>query len=403
MAVGIICEYNPFHKGHLYQMQRARELSDDDAVVCAMSGHFVQRGEVALLDKFTRARMALFEGADLILEIPTLYATATAEDFAFGAVSLLLRSGVVTSLSFGMEDPSDLPLLQRAADILADPDAHPSYQSSLQALLSQKLPYPSARQRALEAMLGASLPTEGNSILALAYLTALKRLHAELPLYPVRRTNPHDDASLPSALFLRHLAKKGEDLAPYLGERAAAYLPPPSEYLFPEAIYPLLCAELARLDPVSLSAYDQVGEGLENRILEAYWSSASYEELMEAVMTKRYPRSRIRRIFLNIALGITRELKEALSFTKGPSYLRVLGLRSRAESLLSEMKQKSTLPLIINPSRDLIREGHLDKTAKAAFEKELFFSRLHAQIRKSAGLLPHPDQELREGLLKDLR
>ncbi|MCF0136717.1 MAG: nucleotidyltransferase family protein [Lachnospiraceae bacterium] len=183
MPVGIICEYDPLHKGHVYQMQEARRLAaeagiEDNRIVAVMSGNYVQRGMPSLCDKFQRTRMALEAGVSLVLELPTYYSTATAEWFAFGGVSLLERSGLVRAISFGLGDPSSMDLLQRSADLLV-PES-PAFSALLRQKLNLGLPYAAARQQALEQQLGESLPTEPNGILALEYLKALKRLSSTM-------------------------------------------------------------------------------------------------------------------------------------------------------------------------------------------------------------------------------
>ena len=180
MKAGIICEYDPFHKGHDYHLAKtlqAMPSCSQNAVIAVMSGNYVQRAQPAMWDKFTRTRMALSSGVSMVLELPTLYAAATAEWFAFGGVSLLYHSHMIDALSFGMEDESHLPVLKRASSLLFPED--PAYQTLLRRYLSEPLPFAQARQRALEDLLGQALPTGPNDVLVLEYLKAIRRLEQE--------------------------------------------------------------------------------------------------------------------------------------------------------------------------------------------------------------------------------
>lgn len=191
-AAGIICEYNPFHKGHLYHIEQTRLLTGADDIICVMSGNYVQRGEPAILDKWLRTSMALEAGASLVLELPTYYACASAEFFAFGAVSLLQHTGITDFLCFGCEEDRS-HIFQAAAAVLYEEPA--PYRSALKTYLSQGFGFAAARARALHHCLSQQYPNVNwqsliehpNNILAMEYYKALLRLHSPIQPVPVQR------------------------------------------------------------------------------------------------------------------------------------------------------------------------------------------------------------------------
>ncbi len=393
MAIGIVCEYNPFHKGHLYHMQTARSLysdltdcaSADVPIICVMSGHYVQRGEPALLDKWTRTHMALAAGASMVIELPTYYSTATAEWFAKGAISLLKHTGLTTAISFGMESPDQLPALQQLCPHLVPESA--AYQALLHKHLHTAPNFAAARESALQALAGHPLSLQSpNTILVLEYLKALQSFSWQPYLMPVKRASAgyHDlstEALYPSASAIRRQAAKGCSIQPYLPDCCAPYASGPA--VFTEDLMNHINYALCFHTTDSLCQIDEVTEGLENRILAAATDTPSYGELLERLKTKRYPTSRLRRILLNILLNITTERKQELSFTAGPAYIRVLGFRREHQSLLSQLTQKSSLPVITNLARQI---EQLPPVAKAMLEDEIHFSKVYATAHPNLNL-----------------
>ena len=377
MTNGIICEYNPFHKGHLYHIQSTLAHTDGAPIICVMSGHYVQRGEPALLDKWTRTRMALAAGAALVLELPTYYSTATAEWFSYGAISLLKHTGLVDTLSFGLEDPTKLPALQAVTAHL-QPES-PAYQALLQQNLTDTASFAQARAKAISELAGVSLPLQSpNTILVLEYLKALRSLSWNPKLLPVKRQSSgyHDlstEALYPSASAIRRQAAAGRSILPYLPDCSLAYLPSP--YVLPEDLMSPLSYALCFHTPETLADVDEVNEGLENRILAIANCYPSYSDLLQQLKTKRYPTSRLRRVLLNILLGITKTRKNALSFTDGPAYLRVLGFRKDQEAVLSHLTRTADLPVITNLPKQL---SQLPMRAQEMLKDELRFSRIYA-------------------------
>lgn len=349
-TAAIIAEYNPFHNGHAHHIALTREQTGARYVVIIMSGQYVQRGECAVADKFSRTRMALAGGADLVVELPLPFACAGAEAFARGGVGLVEALGCVDYLSFGMECES-LRQLQEAADALSDGAVKPV----LDAALAEGKTFAAARTEAVRRVHGdaaADLLCLPNNTLAVEYLRALRSLGSSIQPFGVPRDGVMHDAALPSggyaaaAVLRRILRAEGacrwEELRPYLPAASFEIL----RRLYGEGRLPAdlrRCdrAVLARLRGMTreqLSRLPDVSEGLENRLYDCVRIARSPEELIDAVKTKRYTHARIRRLVLSAFLGIRAVHSASLP------YLRILGMNARGRELLSAAKPR--LPLI---------------------------------------------------------
>ncbi len=346
-TAAIIAEYNPFHNGHAYHMARTRELTGARNIVVIMSGNFVQRGSCAVCDKFSRTRMALAGGADLVLELPLPFACATAEQFARGGVGLADALGCVDYLSFGMECGSVHQLIQ-AAEAVSDDDIKP--------LLDQKLaegkPFAAARTEAVRALYGddlAALLCLPNNTLAVAYLRALQRLSSRIQPIGILREGVGHDAAATAGEFASATAIRGM-LLDDGADRAAQYLPPASDAGLRQAVSEgqapadlgrcerAILARLRSMTREQLAALPDVSEGLENRVFSCVRTAVSLEELYAAVKSKRYSHARIRRIVLSAFLGIRAVHAQSLP------YIRILGMNARGRALLSAANP--SLPII---------------------------------------------------------
>lgn len=361
-TAGIVAEYNPFHRGHAWHIaETRRRLGGDAPVVCVMSGHWVQRGECALADKWLRAALALDRGADLVVELPTPWAMASAEPFARGAVSLLAATGVVDVLSFGSETGELAPLEAAAAALDA-----PEYPEKLRAALGRGLSFPAARQEAA----GAACLSAPNNNLGVEYLRSIRALGSTIrPLTVPRQGVGHDGPAaggFASASELRRLLRAGR------GEEAAPYLTAPwsGELADMQHIERAVLARLRTMGEGDWAALPDGGgaEGLPSRLAKAAREAVSLEDFYTRAKTRRYPHARLRRLALAAFLDLRAAERPA-----APPYVRVLGLGGRGRALLRKMKDTCPLPVIVKPAQ--ARE--LDGPALALFQAEARYTDLY--------------------------
>ena len=389
---GITAEYNPFHTGHAYQISALKaQLGPDTSVVAVMSGSWVQQGRPAVTDKWTRARMALNGGADLILELPTVWAAASAESFARGAVELLCRCGVIDTLCFGSETGELAPLLA-AAECLDSPD----YPEQLRKALEGGASFAAARQAAVEALIGpagAALASPNNN-LGVEYLRALRSLHSNIKPVTIRREGAAHNSldrtgeGFRSATQLRqHLARgEWEAVRPYVpaGNLDILQSAPLADPRLGERAV-LACLRKMTAEDWAKLPDAGAGEGLPDRLVRAARQAGSLNEFYEAAKTRRYAHARLRRLVLWAFLGLTGADRPA-----SPPYLRVLGFNARGREVLKQMKTTAQLPILTKPAH--ARE--LDGPGRRLFE-------LEAQCTDLYGLflpqLPPPGQEWTRG------
>lgn len=352
-VVGVVAEYNPFHRGHALHLRAAREAAGADAVVAVMSGCFVQRGEAALLSPAARARMALSCGADAVVALPALWALRDAEHFALGGVALLNGLGV-DDIAFGAET-ADLPLLSRAAALLEAPGS--AFQAALRRGLDAGLPHPAALCQAAEAAqpgLGALLSSP-NNVLAVSYLRAMKRLGSGMAAHAIPRQGDYHatglDSVMPSATAVRGAILRGD------WRGACQALPPAAAAILrqeaaagrihrPEALDQALLYRLRTMDDAAWRALPGLSEGLEARLQEAARRSATREALLEAAKARRYPRARLARLCAQAMLGITQADLDAHPL---PDAALLLGFRRGAEPVLARLSG-GKLPLLTRAS-----------------------------------------------------
>lgn len=359
-TVGIIAEYNPLHNGHQYQMQKAKQLSSADFVIIAMSGDFVQRGEPAIYDKYTRTHMALNAGADLVLEIPACFAAASAEDFASCAVSLLSRIGVVDTLCFGSECGNAEPLLS-AANLLAQESEN--YQVSLKNKLANGLSFPKARAEVLTKLLSEeskcsfdwnTLLSSPNNILGIEYCKALLRQNSRIQPMTIQRSGLgyHDtqiseqETCFASASAIRKAYFEGNQSAV---QKQMPHISMEMEYpIFPDDVSMLFNYRLLSLSQsgTDLTDFSDVSRELCERIKNQLLDFQSFTERIQSLKTRQYTYTRISRALLHILLGITCQDMQQFRSNGYAGYVRILGFKKQALPLMSEMKRKSQIPLI---------------------------------------------------------
>jgi len=366
---GVVSEYNPFHKGHAYQIAQAKScLGEDAAVVCCMSSDFVQRGDASILPKHLRAKAAVLGGADVVLELPAPYALRSAEGFAQSAVDILLGTGVLTDLSFGAED-ADPELLRETASLLLK---HQTVQDTL-LHLKTGISYAAARERALYARVKekAEILQKPNNILAVEYCKALIRRESNVNLLPIARKGAgHDEGAqgeYASASHIRALLRDGKP------EEALTYLPDGCADILKTAmrngqalvdqsrLENAMLSALVRLDAEGLAALPDANEGLDNRLLDAIRKGRTIEEICAQAKTKRYALSRIRRMIFCAYLGITKE-----ESTIPAPYARVLAFNDKGREVLRLARKQATLPLITKPAHAFDLGGD----ARKIFQRE---------------------------------
>jgi len=365
--IGIVAEYNPFHNGHLHHIMESKSiLSREAAIICVMSGNFVQRGDVAVFDKHARAEAAAKCGADLVLELPLPWVISSAEGFARGAVGLLGSLGVVTHLSFGSECGGVEPLNALAIALM-----EPSVDARIKAELSAEgIPYAVARQRALEVEVGemAKLLETPNNILAVEYLKALYTLRLGMKPMTVKRHGAGHDkigSGHKSAAELRGFICAGKSIIEHLPREAAEVFREASvRGRGPVNISNVETAILSRLRFMSAAAFNSVpdaSEGLGNRLCRAAWAEPTFDAVLSAAKTKRYALSRLRRMLISASLGITEGMAEVT-----PPYARILAANETGRGLIRMISEKSKVPVITRPAG----AKTLGKKEKSLFELE---------------------------------
>ncbi|MCR5842428.1 MAG: nucleotidyltransferase family protein [Oscillospiraceae bacterium] len=350
-AVGIVCEYNPFHRGHQYLIEACRDrLGSDAAVVCAMSGDFVQRGEAALFDKFTRAGAACRAGADLVVELPLPWCLSSAEGFASGAVAMLAALGCDT-LAFGSES-GDGEALDRLAAYLVSSGAITDIRKRMDADAS--LSFARARQLSAQDALGdaALFLNSPNDILGVEYLKAIKTSGADMkPLVVRREGGGHDsrgEGAFCSAMQLREMIQAGKDPAAYIPAGAMAVYRSAMEAGKIRDDRLLETALLSRLYSVRPEAFDKLpdaGGGAGRRLYKAVLNGGGMDQIVAAAGSKRLTAARMRRMLLCAALGLCAE------DTKGaPPCLRILAADEKGRALLRERGADSPIPVLTRPA-----------------------------------------------------
>ena len=326
-TMAVICEYNPFHNGHKYQLTEHKKRLGADSVICLMSGSFVQRGAPAVYDKWTRATDAVLNGADLVLELPVVYSCQSAQRFSVGAVKLLDKLGIVDFLSFGSES-GDIKKLSECADIINSDE----FNILLEEKMKSGLNFPSARTKVFEENypdIDKSLLDSPNNILALEYLNALKNINSKITPETIKRNH-----NFASASSIREKMSNNEDVASLTPTKTR-------EVYCQEAFDNLVRYHFTKESPRALQRICDMCEGLEYKFKKALLSSVSIDNLANTVKSKRYTHTRINRIIVNSLLEITD------SDTKlDPQYARVLAFNEKGQELLSKIKKSSSIPVI---------------------------------------------------------
>ena len=382
-TVGIICEYNPLHLGHVSHIEKTRAVMGvGAAVVCVMSGNYVQRGDFAVFNKHARAEAAVRCGADLVVEIPSPYALLSAEGFAAAGVSILDRLGVCDYISFGSES-GDIGLLQEAAGVLVSPEVSALVKEGLR----RGLPYASAQQRAADVLLGphSDVLRSPNNLLGIEYLKAIAASNSPLLPITVKRTGgDHDGSSGFAASVMREELITGEKPWYNMTPQAASevFLREIAAGRGPVSAKSCELAMLSRLREIDdFSGLSGVSEGLDSRFSKYAASEPSISGILDHVKTKRYAMSRIRRVLMCACLGFS-----AADVQTPPPYARVLAMNRTGMRLLKAARDKAELPIITKPASVSKYPGPVaDVFAKEAAATDFYVLGYQDEASRSGG------------------
>lgn len=398
-VTGIIAEYNPFHKGHLYQIKQIREKLRPDYIVIAMSGNFLQRGAPAFMDKYARAQMALRQGADLVFELPVCFATASAEVFAGGGVALFHTTGVTDTLCFGAESDSLAGLVSLSELLAQEP---PFYKEALSRYLKEGHSFPVARAKALPEY--ADLLSTPNNILALEYLKALLRTGSSMTpfLVPRKGHGYHDtriSGNLASASAIRKHIFQDDSLKAVSAaipkaafslmeayEKEAAFL---SEDDFSLSLHQRLIGET----PLTLAGYADFTPAIANRVIHARKDFHSWSSFCEKCNTREITYARLSRLMAHLLLNIKKEHYESCSNLYTLPYLRILGFQDSAGPLLSHLKKMAEAPLITSPAK---ADKSLAPIGQAMLKDDIYAADLYRCVLTSKTGICYPNEYQRK-------
>lgn len=372
LITGIVAEYNPLHKGHAYHISRTKEVTGCESVVAVLSSHFVQRGQACLVDKWTRTRMALISGVDLVLELPVVFSCHNAGVFGNASVDILARSGVVGAISFGMEAPS--PLLHTISDILIQ-ETDP-FKQYLKSFLDKGHSFVKARSLSLEKLIPGAYDflLRSNNNLALSYVIRIKKCRYDIRPIPVQRIGQEYHGKTPSGPFASATAIR-TGLKDHGISSVSEYLQPEIMSLLmeaeasgrlvrdQEALWPMVKALLARSQKDSLNGFSEMSEGLGNRLINLSTEAGSLDDLVGRAVTKRFPRGRIQRAIIHLLIGLDHWDNRAFQRI-GPVYIKVLGATDKGRHILRIMRKKASIPVITRAS------AHFSKVSRTMMDYE---------------------------------
>ena len=332
--IGIICEYNPFHNGHIYHINKIKEMFKDSMIIAVMSGNFTQRGIPSILSKNEKTKIALNNNIDLVVELPTIYATQGADIFAYGAVSILNQLKI-DYLVFGSES-NDIKKLEDIAKFQLD---NSTYHEKVKNYLKEGFNYPTAMAKALENN-NISTP---NDLLGLSYIKAIKLLKSNIIPLTIKRTNNFHSKDLENAISsataIREAISNKKDIKKYVPKEVLNILKEKKEIDF----FPILKYKIIT-EGVNIKKYLTVDEGIENRIIKVINDCNSLDELIQKIKTKRYTYNKLSRMFIHILCSITKD--DAIE-NKEISYIRILGFNPTGQQHLNKIKKELIVPLIV--------------------------------------------------------
>lgn len=376
-TLGIISEYNPFHNGHLYHLSKSKELTGSSHTVAIMSGHFLQRGEPALMDKWTRAKIAVENGIDLVIEIPFIYSCQSADIFAYGSINILNQLGVIDNVAFGCEN-SDLDGLSKIKDIIKnEPD---NFQQALKTQLNKGNSYPRARELALKEVLPSldSYISTPNNILAISYLMWLDSFESDIKPVAIQRekTGYHDLKTIDNFASATYIRK---EIIEYNNtDNIKNFVPEKTWYNLInynnnfndiEKYFIIINSNLMRQNKEDLLKYFDINEGLENKIIKELGNSRNINELLDRIVSKRYTSTRIKRFFFNNLFRHTKkDVFQVYKNSMFTPYARILAFNKNGQEIIYSIKEKSEIPIISNLGKSY---NHLTSLQRYAIDKDV--------------------------------
>ena len=357
--IGIICEYNPFHNGHLYHINKIKELYPDSMIILVMSGNFTERGEISLINKWDKTKIALNHNIDLVLELPFPFATESADTFANGAIRILSYFNV-DYLIFGSEC-NDINVFKELTDIQLN---NKEYNILVKDYLDLGFNYPTSMSKALSDLCGYKLNTP-NDLLGLSYVKQISLQESNIIPKTIQRTNDYHSEELndqiTSATSIRKAKEENKDISNYVPSDVLEYLNNINYLKIKEKYFELLKYKIiSEID--ELDKYMDVSEGIEERIKKFILKSKNYDELIENIKTKRYTYNRLNRMFIHILTNYTKEKSKQFKIM---NYIKVLGFNKKGSQLIKEIKKEDFIPIITNYSD--LDDPMLDYELQVAF------------------------------------
>ena len=339
--IGIICEYNPFHNGHLYHISKIKEMFDDSLIILVMSGNFTQRGEASIIPKYSKCDIALLSGIDLVIELPFIFATQSADVFAKTSIEILDKLNV-DYVVFGSET-NDINKLTMFAKTQIN---NKKYDKLVKEYLDKGVNYPTALSKALYQLTDKKID-KPNDILGVSYIREILKLNSNITPICIKRSNDYNSIELndniTSASSIRYALLNGDDVKNYVPEYVYDYLKNP---IFTKNYFNLLKYKI--MTENTLEEYQTVDEGIQNRIKKCIINSKDLDDLILKVKTKRYTYNKLSRMFIHILCNLKKE--EVKKYNK-ISYIRVLGFNIKGRNYLNEIKKDIDIPIITNFSR----------------------------------------------------
>lgn len=339
--IGLIAEYNPFHNGHLYQINKIKEKYPDSIIIAVVSSSFTQRGDVSIIDKWTKTQIALDNNIDLVVELPFVYATQSSDIFAKGAIEILKRLNIDT-LVFGTESTS-LDQISTVADLEL---YNPEYNNLVKQYLKEGINYPTATNKAILALNGRKISTP-NDLLALSYIKEIKKQNLHItPVNIVRTSIYHSlssEGNISSATAIRHKNLKNEKI-----DNLIPYSPNLIKKISMNNYYPYLKYKILS-EGIEIKKYNTLEEGIENKITKEIINANTYEELITKIKTKRYTYNKISRMLLHILTNFTKEEAQNIKI----DYIRILGFNKNGQKYLNKIKKEVKIPLITGYQKNI--------------------------------------------------